>query len=181
MAKTAKKPKTAKPKATAPVNGDGALSDGGGDGEAKGKWAPGTGKQLVIVESPAKAKTINKYLGRDYLVMASVGHVRDLPSRNPKGQKSPVPGVDLEHNFEPTYEIMAAKKKTVTDLKKAAKGRRTSGSRPTWTARARRSRGTWPRRCGSIHRPRSAWCSTRSRRRKSRTRSTSRARSTSTA
>ena len=78
-------------------------------------------KPLVIVESPAKAKTINKYLGKNYVVLASVGHVRDLPSRNPKGVKSPVPGVDLEHDFEPTYEIMPAKKKAVTDLKKAAK------------------------------------------------------------
>ncbi len=87
-----------------------------------GPYVPGTGKHLVIVESPAKAKTINKYLGSGYIVMASVGHVRDLPSKNPKGVKSPVPGVDLDHDFEPTYEIMAAKKKTVTDLKRAAKG-----------------------------------------------------------
>jgi len=80
------------------------------------------GKHLVIVESPTKAKTINKYLGSDYVVMASVGHVRDLPSRAPKGQKQLVPGVDLEHDFEPTYEILPDKKKTVADLKKAAKG-----------------------------------------------------------
>lgn len=80
------------------------------------------GKQLVIVESPAKARTINKYLGPDYVVAASVGHVRDLPPRAPKGVKQPVPGVDLENNFEPTYEVLANKKKTVADLKKAAKG-----------------------------------------------------------
>jgi DNA topoisomerase-1 len=79
------------------------------------------GKHLVIVESPTKAKTINKYLGKDYAVMASVGHVRDLPSRNPKGAKNPVPGVDLENRFEPTYEVMSGKKKTVDDLKKAAR------------------------------------------------------------
>ena len=79
------------------------------------------GKHLVIVESPTKAKTINKYLGSDYLVMASVGHVRDLPSRNPKGVKDPVPGVDLDKDFEPTYEILPKSKKTVTDLKRAAK------------------------------------------------------------
>ncbi|MFK7788613.1 MAG: type I DNA topoisomerase, partial [Phycisphaeraceae bacterium] len=79
------------------------------------------GKHLVIVESPTKAKTINKYLGKDYFVMASVGHIRDLPPRNPKGVKAPVPGVDLEHNFEPTYQVMEDSKKTVTDLKKAAK------------------------------------------------------------
>ncbi|QDU72487.1 type I DNA topoisomerase [Mucisphaera calidilacus] len=85
------------------------------------KVADAKGKHLVIVESPTKAKTINKYLGSDYLVMASVGHVRDLPSRNPKGVKNPVPGVNLEQQFEPTYEILPDKKKTVSELKKAAK------------------------------------------------------------
>ena len=79
------------------------------------------GKQLVIVESPAKAKTINKYLGPDYVVTASVGHIRDLPPRAPKGTKQPVPGVDLENNFEPTYEVLEDKKSTVTALKKLAK------------------------------------------------------------
>lgn len=79
------------------------------------------GKQLVIVESPAKAKTINKYLGSGYVVMASVGHIRDLPKSNPKGVKNPVPGVDLEHDFKPTYEVMQGKGKTVTDLKRVAK------------------------------------------------------------
>ena len=80
------------------------------------------GKRLVIVESPTKARTINRYLGSDYHVMASVGHVRDLPKRSPKGVKQPVPGVDLEHDFEPTYEVLPDKKKTVGDLRKAAKG-----------------------------------------------------------
>ncbi|MCC7147372.1 MAG: type I DNA topoisomerase [Phycisphaeraceae bacterium] len=80
-----------------------------------------TGKHLVIVESPTKAKTINKYLGNDYVVMASVGHVRDLPGRAPKGVKQEVPGVDLENNFAPTYEILPDKRQTVADLKKAAK------------------------------------------------------------
>ena len=79
------------------------------------------GKSLVIVESPSKAKTINKYLGRDYVVLASIGHVRDLPSKNPKGVKSPVPGVDLEHRFNPTYEILPGKEKVIADLKRAAK------------------------------------------------------------
>ena len=81
-----------------------------------------SGKQLVIVESPAKAKTINRYLGPDFVVQASVGHIRDLPSKAPKGSKQPVPGVDLENDFEPSYEVLTDKKKTVTDLKKAAKG-----------------------------------------------------------
>jgi len=75
-------------------------------------------KNLVIVESPAKAKTINKYLGKDYLVKASIGHIKDLPS---KGL-----GVDIEHNFEPTYELIPDSKKRnnkriVAELKKAAK------------------------------------------------------------
>ncbi len=80
-----------------------------------------TGKKLVIVESPAKARTINKYLGTDYVVRASVGHVRDLPSRNPKGVKNPVPGVDLEDGFKPTYEVLSGKTKTISELKKLAK------------------------------------------------------------
>lgn len=79
-----------------------------------------SGKHLVIVESPTKAKTINKYLGSDYTVMASVGHVRDLPKGAPKGSKSEVPGVDVESDFAPTYEVLPAKKKTVNELKKAA-------------------------------------------------------------
>ncbi|MDP1663041.1 MAG: type I DNA topoisomerase [Phycisphaerales bacterium] len=81
----------------------------------------GRGKHLVIVESPAKAKTINKYLGSDYKVLASVGHVRDLPSRNPKGVKNPVPGVDLEHDFAPTYGVLEGKGKVIAELKKSAK------------------------------------------------------------
>jgi DNA topoisomerase-1 len=70
-------------------------------------------KALVIVESPSKAKTINKYLGRDYIVLASVGHVKDLPK---KGL-----GVDVENDFEPTYEIMPGKEKVVKQIKDAAK------------------------------------------------------------
>ena len=69
-------------------------------------------KNLVIVESPAKAKTINKFIGKDYIVKASVGHVRDLP-------KSEL-GVD-EKTFEPTYEILEGKEKVVSELKAAAK------------------------------------------------------------
>ncbi len=79
------------------------------------------GKHLVIVESPSKAKNINQYLGSDYVVKASVGHVRDLPNKSPKGVKQPVPGVDIENHFQPTYEVLPGKKTTLTDLKKAAK------------------------------------------------------------
>ena len=71
-------------------------------------------KALVVVESPAKAKTINKYLGSDYKVVASMGHVRDLP-------KSKL-GVDVEDGFEPSYEVIASRKKVLKELKDAAKG-----------------------------------------------------------
>ena len=70
-------------------------------------------KSLVIVESPAKAKTINKYLGRDYKVLASMGHVRDLP-------KSKL-GVDVDEGFAPVYEPLATRKKVIAELKSAAK------------------------------------------------------------
>ncbi len=80
-----------------------------------------TGKHLVIVESPAKARTINKYLGDDYAVTSSVGHIRDLPARAPKGTKQEVPGVDLEHDFKPTYEVLKGKTVLASELKKAAK------------------------------------------------------------
>jgi DNA topoisomerase-1 len=70
-------------------------------------------KALVIVESPAKAQTINRYLGPDYLVKASMGHVRDLP-------KSSL-GVDVKHDFEPHYVVIPDRKKTVAELQKAAK------------------------------------------------------------
>lgn len=79
-----------------------------------------TGKQLVIVESPAKARTINKYLGSDFVVMASIGHVRDLPDKNPKGVKDPVPGVNLENDFKPTYHVIKGKRNTVKELKQAS-------------------------------------------------------------
>src|SRR2546428_6648596 len=70
-------------------------------------------KSLVVVESPAKAKTINKYLGKDYKVIASMGHVRDLP-------KSKL-GVDVDEDFEPTYEVIASRKKVLKELKDEAK------------------------------------------------------------
>ena len=72
-----------------------------------------SGKTLVIVESPAKAKTINKYLGPGFTVQASMGHVRDLPSKGIN--------VDIENGFTPTYEVMPGKKRTVNSLKATAK------------------------------------------------------------
>src|SRR5256885_13496762 len=70
-------------------------------------------KSLVIVESPAKANTINKYLGSAYVVKASLGHVKDLP-------KSKL-GVDVNNNFEPVYDIIPGKEKIIKDLRAAAK------------------------------------------------------------
>ena len=70
-------------------------------------------KNLVIVESPAKAKTLQKYLGRDFQVKASVGHIMDLP-------KSKL-GVDIDNDFAPRYEVMHGKKKVVSELRAAAK------------------------------------------------------------
>jgi len=70
-------------------------------------------KALVVVESPAKAKTINKYLGKDFKVVASMGHVRDLP-------KSKL-GVDVDEGFEPSYEVIASRKKVIAELKAEAK------------------------------------------------------------
>jgi len=72
-----------------------------------------TGKSLVIVESPTKAKTISKFLNGEYKVEASFGHVRDLPSSKM--------GVDIEHDFEPTYLVPPKAKKRVAELKKLAK------------------------------------------------------------
>jgi DNA topoisomerase-1 len=70
-------------------------------------------RSLVIVESPAKAKTINKYLGRGYSVKASYGHVMDLPKKQL--------GVDVEKDFEPTYEVVPGKSKIISELKGLAK------------------------------------------------------------
>lgn len=71
------------------------------------------GKALIIVESPTKIKTLKKFLGPNYLIESSVGHIRDLPA---KGF-----GIDTDNNFEPTYETMADKKDVIAKLKKAAK------------------------------------------------------------
>src|SRR2546429_8887516 len=72
-------------------------------------------KNLVIVESPAKARTVKRYLGRDYVVAPSVGHVVDLP-------KSKL-GVDVEHDFEPEYVVIPSKAKVVEGIKSAAEGK----------------------------------------------------------
>jgi len=69
-------------------------------------------RTLIVVESPSKAKTINKYLGDRYTVFASVGHIKDLPKREI--------GLDFDHNYEPRYEVIAGKEKVVRQLKKLA-------------------------------------------------------------
>ncbi|MDD2381808.1 MAG: type I DNA topoisomerase [Mariniphaga sp.] len=74
-------------------------------------------KNLVIVESPAKAKTIEKFLGSDYHVMSSLGHIRDLAEKGI--------GIDFENNYKPLYVVSTDKKKVVTELKKAAKAAET--------------------------------------------------------
>jgi DNA topoisomerase-1 len=86
-------------------------SDLGGDDSALSPQSSAfaSGSPLVIVESPAKAKTISKFLGRNYRVRASVGHIRDLPV---KGM-----GVDIEHDFKPHYEISAKKREVVSELR----------------------------------------------------------------
>jgi len=70
-------------------------------------------RSLLIVESPAKVRTIKKYLGPEFEVKASVGHIKDLP-------KSKL-GIDIENDFEPTYEVISEKKKVISEMKKAAK------------------------------------------------------------
>src|SRR5262245_25081540 len=71
-------------------------------------------KTLVIVESPSKAKTIEKYLGKEFIVRASIGHVRDLPKSNKQA-------VDVAHGFEPHYVISPGKEEVVSELKSLAK------------------------------------------------------------
>src|SRR3989338_7694093 len=70
-------------------------------------------KSLVIVESPTKARTIGRFLGSDYTILASMGHIKDLP-------KSKL-GVDIEKNFEPQYELMPSKKRSIAEIKREGK------------------------------------------------------------
>src|SRR6202521_4389330 len=71
-------------------------------------------KNLVIVESPAKAKTIAKYLGKNFVVKASLGHVKDLPKKDL--------AVDVDNEFKPVYEVIEGKKKLIAELRTASKG-----------------------------------------------------------
>jgi len=126
--KTSKK-KTGKKKTASRGSGGGSRRRSGSGYKA----GAAKGKSVVIVESPSKARTINRYLGDEYVVLASVGHVRDLPSKAPKGSKAPVPGVDIEHDFAPTYEVLSGKDSVVNELKRAAKDARSTGGK-VWFA-----------------------------------------------
>jgi DNA topoisomerase-1 len=106
----ARKPVNKSAKASAAKAGASRKQTAVGDGEGKHS----SSYSLVIVESPAKAKTLTRMLGRRYVVKASMGHIRDLP-------KSRI-GVDVEHNFEPKYVVSREKAQTVKELKEAVKG-----------------------------------------------------------
>src|SRR5512147_1660985 len=77
-------------------------------------------KNLVIVESPAKAKTIEGFLGKDFVVKSSMGHVRDL-AKNKSPKDALGLGVDIPNGFKPIYEVLEDKKNIITELKKLAK------------------------------------------------------------
>ncbi len=114
--RTVKPPKNAKPAAAKPAVKPVAAKPAAVKrkaGTPRGR-PRGEGSALVIVESPTKAKTIGKYLGAGYDVRATVGHLRDLPTREL--------GVDVERGFEPKYVTIKGKTKTLSELKKAAKG-----------------------------------------------------------
>lgn len=119
------------------------------------------GKSLVIVESPAKAKTINKYLGSQYVVKSSIGHIRDLPTSGSSSSKEPAAkgrksaseapalspkekarrqlvsrmGVDPEHGWKAKYEILPGKERSSTSCAAWPRTPTPSISRPTWTAK----------------------------------------------
>ena len=107
-------------------------------------------KSLVIVESPAKARTIAGYLGREYAVESSVGHIRDLPDKasevpEAKRKQFGALGVDVEHGFEPFYVVDPDKKKIVTDLKKRLQDADVLLLATDEDREGRRSHGTWSR------------------------------------
>lgn len=104
----AAKPKAAKPAASRSKTATGKTTRR----KAANAGTPGDGPALVIVESPKKAKSINKFLGSKFIVKASMGHVRDLPKRKL--------GLDVAQGYEPSYEIVPAKKETITELKRDA-------------------------------------------------------------
>jgi DNA topoisomerase-1 len=92
---------------------DDAGADDGADDAGGGRKGNGSARSLMVVESPAKARTIGKYLGKSFTVKASVGHIKDLP-------KNKI-GVDVEKDFEPEYVVITDKKKVISEIRKAAK------------------------------------------------------------
>ena len=92
--------------------------------------------KLVIVESPAKAKTIGKYLGDGYEVTASMGHIRDLPASQL--------GIDVEHDYAPQYISIKGKESSSRSSKARPSTRTASSWRRTRTVRAKPSAGIWP-------------------------------------
>ena len=126
---TTKKKATAKTTTKKASKKKTASRSGGGKRDASIPSA--AGKHLVIVESPAKARTINRYLGEEFVVCASKGHIRDLPkraARKAKGAKAkkdgpkPIPGVDIDRDFAVEYEVLSDKKQHVAEIRRAAKG-----------------------------------------------------------
>ena len=116
-----------------------------------------TGKKLVIVESPAKSKTIAKYLGEGFIVEASIGHIRDLPqpSELPAELKKTSVGkfaVDIDNDFKPYYVVSPDKKKKVLSSRQRSRTPTNFTSQPMGTARAKPSRGTCSR-CSSPRSP----------------------------
>ena len=112
-------------------------------------------QKLVIVESPAKARTIGKFLGKEFTVKASVGHIRDLP-------KSSL-GVDEANGYEPEYVVLPEKRKVVEELRAAARDAEEVYIATDPTGRARRSAGTCGRCCAGRTGRSGGWSFTRSR------------------
>jgi DNA topoisomerase-1 len=161
------------------------------------------GKSLVIVESPAKAKTINKYLGNQYVVKSSIGHIRDLPtsgsasaSKEPaakrgkaaagegpvltpkeKARKQLVSrmGVDPEHGWKAKYEILPGKEKVIEELRRLAKDADTIYLATDLDREGKPLPGTCAKPSVVTTAATSAWCSTKSPRKRFRKRSPSRA------
>lgn len=161
------------------------------------------GKSLVIVESPAKAKTINKYLGNQYVVKSSIGHIRDLPtsgsasaSKEPAAKRGKAAagesasavaerkgaqavglthGVDPEHGWKAKYEILPGKEKVIEELRRLAKDADTIYLATDLDREGKPLPGTCAKPSVGMTAATSAWCSTRSPRRPSRKPSPSRA------
>jgi DNA topoisomerase-1 len=96
--------------------------------------------KLVIVESPKKCETIGHYLGSDYKVMASQGHIRDLSTKGKGGL-----GIDVDHDFAPDFVVSPNKKASLPNLKRRPTRPTKSSSPPTLIGKGKRFPGIWPR------------------------------------